>query len=156
MPVHDEIPSARPAFDPLIELAADTLRGDVRDSLLNWFKAQPKSWPFMAEREQRDLANAADRFAETLVKQACQIIASGERPCVVAKLVEYKEKDGIEAKLKFDGKAETVVALHEACGREVLLVTSGAEEYLGEAGEAEIDPDEPRMRGIGDEYDDQN
>ena len=156
MPRHDPIPSKTPpADDPLIELAADTLRGDVRDSLLGWFKAQPKSWPFMAEREQRDLADAADRYAEQLLKQAVKIIASGERPCTVAKLVEYKEKDGVEAKLKLASKQEVVQALHEAVGREVLLVTVDGAEYMGEAGPADIDEDQPGLRGIGDEYDEQ-
>jgi hypothetical protein len=154
MPKHDTAIEETPEdFDPLIELAADTLRGDTRDALLGWFKAQPKSWPFMAEREQRDLADAADRFAGSLVKQVCQIIAAGERPCIVATLVEYKEKDGVEAKLKLPSKGEVVAALHEACGREVLVVTSGAEEFMGEAGPAKIDAQEPKIPGIGDEYD---
>lgn len=155
MPKHDEIPE-RPfePVEPLVELASESLRGDIRDSLLAWFKAQPKSWPFLSEGEQRDLANSADTYAGTLIKEACKIIAAEERPSIVAKLVEYKEKDGIEAKLKFTSKGEVVAALHEACGREVLLVTSGADEFMGEAGPAEISPDQPDL-GIGDEYDDQ-
>lgn len=153
MPKHDTtIEEPANDFDPLIELAADTLRGDVRDSLLDWFKAQPKSWPFMAEREQRDLADAADRYAATLVKSACKIIAAGERPCIVATLVEYKEKDGVEAKLKLPSKGEVVSALHEACGREVLIVTSGAEEFLGEGAGPQIDADQPKFPDIGEEY----
>ena len=151
VPKHDDTEQPE-TNDPLIDLAADSLRGDIRDSLLAWFKAQPKSWPFMAEREQRDLADAADRFSGELITEACQIIAAGERPSIVAKLVEYKEKDGVEAKLKLDGKSENILALHEACGREVLIVTSGAEEFSGEAGAADIDPDQTKMRGIGDEY----
>ena len=153
MPVHDLLDDTDEPNDPLIDLAADTLRGDVRDSLLHWFKSQPKSWPFMSEREQRDLADAADRYSEQMVKQACQIIAAGERPCIVAKLVEYREKDGVEAKLKLASKGEIVAALHEACGKEVLIVTSGAEEFLGEARGAIIDADQPGIPGIGDEYD---
>jgi Holliday junction resolvase RusA-like endonuclease len=88
--------------------------------MLSWFKATPKPWAQMGEREQRDIADAADRCARQLVKQACQIIAASERPCIVAQLVEYKEKDGVEAKLKLPSKGEVVAALHEACGREVL------------------------------------
>lgn len=154
MPKHDDVIETPEQFDPLIELAADTLRGDIRDSLLDWFKAQPKSWPFMAEREQRDLAEAADRYAATLIKQACKIIAAGERPCIVANLVEYKEKDGVEAKLKLPSKGEVVQALHEACGREVLLVTSGAEEFMGEESGPQIDADQPKFPNIGEEYQD--
>lgn len=154
MPKHDE-PAAPPAddFDPLIELAAETLRGDIRDSLLDWFKAQPKSWPFMVEREQRELADAADRYARMLIQQACKIIAAGERPTIVAKLVEYREKDGVEAKLRLPSTGEVVAALHEACGREVLVVTSGAEDFMEQRADAVIDPDQRPIRGIGDEYD---
>jgi hypothetical protein len=42
-------------------------------------------------------------------------------------------------------------ALHEACGREVLLVTSGEEEFQGEEAPAEIAKDQPEL-GIGAEY----
>lgn len=154
MPKHDDIAPTPDNEDPLIELAAETLRGDMRDSLLAWFKSQPKSWPFMSEREQRDLADAADRYARSVIKQACQIIAAGERPTIVAKLVEYKEKDGVEAKLKLPSTGETVGALHEACGREVLLVTAGAEDFMEQAGDAEIDADQPKFPNIGEDYDD--
>jgi hypothetical protein len=152
MPQHNDTADHDTPEDPLIELAGETLRGDIRDSLLAWFKAQPKSWPFMAEREQRDLADAADRYAKTLITQACKIIAAGERPCIVATLVEYREKDGVEAKLKLPSKGEVVSALHEACGREVLIVTSGAEEFQGEAGGPVIDADNPKFPNLGDEY----
>ena len=152
-PKHDDITGELPeADDPLVELAGETLRGDIRDSLLSWFKAQPKSWPFMDERSQRDLADAADRYSGTLIKQACKIIAAGERPCIVATLVEYKEKEGVEAKLKLPSRGEVVSALHEACGREVLIVTSGAEEFQGEAAPAAIDADQPKFPEIGEEY----
>lgn len=139
--------------NPLVELAADTLRGDMRDSFLSWFKAQPKNWSAMSEQEQRALADAADRYSGTIIKQACQIIAAGERPCIVAKLTEYKEKDGVEAKLKLPSKGEVISALHEACGREVLVVTSGEEEFQGETAPAEIDADQPKFPDIGQEYD---
>ena len=137
---------------PIPTLAADTLRGDVRDSLLDWLKATPKPWSQMAQAEQHNLADAADRFARTLVKEVCQIVASNERPCIVAQLVEYKEKDGVEAKLKLASKGEVVAALHEACGREVLLVTSGYEEFSGQAADAEIDADQPAFPALGEEY----
>lgn len=139
--------------NPVINLASDTLRGDVRDSLLAWLKASPKPWSQMSEAEQRTQADAADRYADTLVREACKLIAANERPCIVATLVEYKEKDGVEAKLKLPSRGEVVASLHEACGREVLVVTSGAEEFLGQAADAAIDKDQPEMRGIGEEYD---
>lgn len=133
--------------------AADTLRGDVRDAMLSWFKATPKPWGQMGEHEQRDFVDTVDRVATQIVKQACEIIAANERPCIVAKLVQYTEKDGVEAKLKLASTGANVAALHEACGSEVLVVTSGFEDVAGEAAPAEIDADQPGIPGIGDEYD---
>lgn len=138
---------------PLAAMAADTLRGDVRDALLAWVKQTPKPWSQMTEVEQRDLAGRADSFSRAILRQACQFIAANERPVIVANLVEYKEKEGVEAKLKLASTGANVAALHEACGREVLIVTSGYDEVSGEAGEAEIDADQPGIPGIGDEYD---
>lgn len=152
-PVHDDPNAPGEELDPLIELTSETLRGDIRDSLLDWFKAQPKAWPFLSEREQRDLADATDRYARQLIKSAAKLIAAGERPTIVAKLVEYKEKDGVEAKLKLPSTGECVASLHEACGREVLLVTSGAEDFMEEGGPPKIDADQPPIPGIGEEYD---
>lgn len=150
MPKHDENTAAE-IVNPVVDLAADTLRGDIRDSLLSWFKAQPKNWGAMTETEQRDLADAADSYSYTVIKEACRIIAAGERPTIVATLVEYKEKDGVEAKLKLPSTGEVVAALHEACGRAVLVVTTGAEEFSGEKGPAEVEADQPDL-GIGAEY----
>jgi hypothetical protein len=71
----------------------------------------------MNEAERRDLADATDRYSYELVKQACEIIASRERPSIVGKLEQYTEKDGVIAKLKFGSTAEVVSALHEPAGR---------------------------------------
>lgn len=154
MPKHDEpLAADEPDFDPLIELSADTLRGDIRDAFLGWFKSQPKSWPFMSESEQRDMANAVDSFSYGLIKRAAKLIAGGERPTIVAKLVEYREKDGIEAKLKLAPTGDIVAQLHEACGQEVLLVATGAADFSGQRDDPAIDADQGKLRGIGDEYD---
>jgi hypothetical protein len=152
MPKTDKTPATDPG-EQLIELAADTLRGDVRDSILAWFKAQPKAWSQLGEREQKGVATAIDAYSARMVKTVAEIIARGERPCVVAKLVEYKEKDGVEAKLKLGSTEDVIRALHEACGQEVLLVTTGLENYTGEQAPAEqhVERDQ-RDLGIGAEY----
>lgn len=160
MPKHDE-PKKRASegdedYVPVVELAADTLRGDVRDSIMSFFTAQPKSWPFMSEAERKDFARALDRYSYELVKQACTIIATGERPSIVGVLKEYREKEGVEAKLKFPSTENVVTSLHEACGQDVLVVTSGFELFSGEQKEADeiVPPDQGKL-GIGEEYQEQ-
>jgi phosphoserine phosphatase len=156
MPQHDEPngPEAGAEIEaPVIELTAETLRGDVRDSLLSFIKAQGKAWPYMNETERRDLATSLDRYSYEVLKQACRLIATAERPSIVGQLKEYREKDGVEAKLKFGGTEEAVSALHKACGQEVLLVTSGFDLFTGEQDKAEahVPPDQGDL-GIGSEY----
>lgn len=129
----------------VVDLAAETLRGDLRDAVLEWFKGTPKAWHVMSEAEQKAFAGRADSFAAQLVREACSIIAAAERPTIVARLVEYKEKEGVEAKLKLPSTGETVAALHAACGQDVLLVTAGAENFGGQRGDAQIDADAPEL-----------
>ena len=143
-----EMPDDESDQDHLIDLAEGTLRGDVRDSLLGWIKTLQKPWGAMSESEKRNLADAANRYARTLVRTACKLIAANERPVIVATLAEYKEKDGVEAKLKLAGTAQNIVELHNACGKEVLIVTSGSEQFDQEGGPAEIEPDAPEFPGL--------
>lgn len=156
MPKQDAPTSEDPEGDmnPLVEITAGTMRGDVRDALMAWIKARPKMWPLMSETEQRDAYNSADSFGWEICKQIAERIAAEERPTIVAKLVEYKEKDGIEAKLKLSATAENIVALHKACGLEVLLVASGIEQFSAEASPPDINPDQPIM-DLGGEYENQ-
>lgn len=149
-----DIDDDAPDFElPAAKIAADTMRGDIRDVFLNWFKATPKPWDQMSEQEQRDFAAASDRAAGELIKQACKLIAAAERPSIMARLVEYKEKDGVEAKLELPSTGDVVAALHEVCGREVLLVASGEEEFQGQAADAQIDADQLAFPNLGEEYD---
>jgi hypothetical protein len=79
----DQPKTDEPTAEPITELAADTLRGGLRDAMLSWFKASPKPWAQMGEREQRDIADSADSCARQL-GQACQSIAAIERAVIVA------------------------------------------------------------------------
>jgi hypothetical protein len=130
---------------PIGELAADTLRGDIRDAMLSWLKAQRKPWGEMAEHEQRGVVSAVESAADNLVRQACLQIASKERPFIRATLVEYGEKEGIQAKLKLASTGEVVSFLHESVGRHVLIINSGIDEFSEERAPAAVDPDQPSL-----------
>lgn len=137
------------------EVVADTLRGDMRDNMLAWFKAQPAHWQALTEAQQGNLAYSLDRFCEGLIARVCNIVATAGRPSIRARLVQYAEKDGIEAKIKLASTSEVVAYLHEACGRDVVIVMPATEEFMGERAQAKVDPDQPAIPGIGEEYDEQ-
>lgn len=123
------------------ELTSDRLKGEMRDRVLGWIKAMQKPWQQMSEMEQRNFAGAIESSCAGIIREAVNIIAANGRKCIVSTLEQYTEKDGLKITLKAFGKGETVAALHEACGREVLLVATGAEEFLG-ADDPEIDGDQ--------------
>lgn len=53
-----------------IDLAVDTLRGDLRDAMLDRFKNTKRPWAAMTEKEQTEVANAFDSAARHLVTRA--------------------------------------------------------------------------------------
>lgn len=128
-----------------IDYAEETLTGDMRDTVMGWLKHTPKPWQQMSEMEQRHMADTILNGCEDIVRKAVNIIASNKRACIRAVLEQYTEKDGLKITLKAFGRSETVVALHEACGQEVLIVVASSDAFEGERAEVDIDKDEPNL-----------
>ncbi len=125
-----------------IDLVADTLTGDMRDAILGIIKAQPAGWLLMTQAQQKEYAASVEKICEDIVRRAVRLIASEGRRCIVATLEQYVEKDGIKATLKMMPRMETVQALHEAVGGEVLLVAATAEGFRGERAPVQTDADQ--------------
>lgn len=125
-----------------IEMVADTLTGDMRDAILGIVKAQPAGWMLMSQMQQREYASHIEKVCDDIVRRAVKLIAAEGRRCIVATLEQYVEKDGIKATLKMFARPETVQALHEAVGGEVLLVAASADGFRGERAPAAVDEDQ--------------
>jgi hypothetical protein len=83
MPKHDKPIAEEPEdreidIAPVVELTAETLRGDMRNSVLDFIKAMPKGWAFMSEAERRDVANSLDRHSFEILKAG--VPGSSRRP----------------------------------------------------------------------------
>lgn len=137
--------NVEPVTDDTEEMAVGTLKGDIRDWLLDRLKQQQKPWEQMSEAEQADLIAQAEMAAGDMVRRAVRMIAAEGRKVIVAQLEQVTVKDGI--------KAVVTLSKHDACrhdlvdaqGKDVLIVVADAGDYMGAKGEAVPDADSPGL-----------
>lgn len=133
--------------DPVdvIEMTESTMLGDLMAVVLQELKAAPNCWQKMSEQEQDDTIHRVENTCRQAVRQACHLIASGNRPTLVATVEKVEFKDGVKAVLamgKFDPSRHD---LADATGDTVLVVVSGAGQYMGGADEHQADPDQAEI-----------
>lgn len=124
----------------LIDLAAETLTGDIRDFLLDRVKTMGKPFVAMTEDEQSDQIHAAKEAAESLVRKAVEIIASGGKKSMIGKLIKISVKDNIQVQINFNKEDEQRHDLIDAAGMSVSVVLADAAPYVGERAPAEPTP----------------
>ena len=125
-----------------IDLAAATLTGDVRDFLLDRVRTLGKPWVAMSEDEQSDQIHAAKEAAETVVRRACEIIASGGKKSMIGTLIKIAVKDKIQVQVDFSKQDEQRHDLIDAQGHTVSVVLADAEPFTGERAPAEATPNQ--------------
>lgn len=128
-----------------IELASETLVGDVRDFLLDRVKGIQKPWEKMSEYDQRDQIYAAESAARTLVRKSVKMIAAEGRKVITGNLEQVTVKDGIKAVITLSKADECRHELIDSCGQAVLVVVADTESFSGEREEAIPDPDQPEL-----------
>lgn len=129
-------------IDQSIDLAVNTLSGDIRDFLLDRVKNLGKPWPAMTEQEQRDQIYAAKDAAERLVRLTAELIAAEGRKALVGKLVKVSIKDKIQCQVDFNKEDEMRHELIDSQGFSVLLVVADAEPFTAERAPAEPTPNQ--------------
>jgi hypothetical protein len=134
------------------DMALKTLRGDLRDALLEVFKHRPKPWSACSEMEQRDIAGALDDVAEKLINKAARIIASEGGDAVSATLESVTMKDGLKITAKAVFSIDAVDMLAGAQGGEILIVNSDSRRMMRHRAPVKIDKDQSELIG-GDEGD---
>lgn len=133
-------------------LQSATLAGDIRDTLLDLFKTRTKTWSEMTQDEQRDIGRALEYAARELVIATVDVIRSdGMSDPVKAIVKSYADSGDIKATLivKTDPagdvpaqEAKAIDTLHKARGKLVLITIASHEDYLGERGPLETQPDQ--------------
>lgn len=132
--------------DETLLARSDTLRGDVRDAVLNLIKGLKKPWAKTSEIDQAQIISDADRLARRLAGDAVRLIASrGEDKFLEGQLDQFTAKDAIKATVSFSGHAQGRDFLFDGVGGRVLLVLLDDEEIMGETAAAEPEADQPAL-----------
>lgn len=130
-----------------VEVAVETLTGDVRDFILDRLKHEQskRPWHERSEADQRDTIHQVEAAVERVVRQAVELIAASGRRTIRATLEQVTVKDGITGKVvmsKFDAQRH---ALMDATGATILIVVADSDQFSGERAPAEIKPDQPEL-----------
>jgi len=125
-----------------INLAADTLVGDLRDAMLGRIRAMKKPWEQMNESEQRDTVEQFTNASKHLTQRAVELIAKNGRNTINATLESFTVKDGVKCVIKAPTTEEAILQLTHAQGHPILLVASASAQYEGERAPVALDPDQ--------------
>lgn len=138
-----------------VEMAAETLTGDLRDLVLDLIRHTPRTWREMTEAQQRDVAETVEAKMATAVRRACILLGAAGRRTIVAELEQYKQKGpAAVATLKLPATSENMLTLVGVCQRPtatVQILTVDATPFVGERAPAEIDADQPEIPLDGDD-----
>lgn len=130
--------------DTTLELAADSMLGNLIAVCLDEIKAAPDVWPKLNEHQQGDVIDRVRRQIETAIRQAVHLIAADGREVIAADLEQITAKDDIKAVLKLARHDERRHALLDAVGKPVLIVVAGNSQFLG----GEIPAPEPNQADL--------
>jgi len=115
-----------------IQLAADTLSGDLASFLIDNIRNLESAYRYLPESEQRRLITAASESARYVVERAVAIIASKGRAAIPIR-VKKVENDGDKIKVTIEANKEDEHrhALFDAAGSLAFLTVADPEEFLG-------------------------
>ncbi|HEV2540244.1 MAG TPA: hypothetical protein VGU03_11105 [Frateuria sp.] len=136
-------------------IAAETMTGDLMAALIDEMKTMPRPWPAMSEQDQQDVIYRAQERVQSAIAQAVNIIASDNRPTIVATVESVTVKEGIKAVLTLPKSDQQRHDLFDAAGQAVLLVVAGRAPYSGGADQVQADPDQPSLNGFGESAQDE-
>lgn len=135
------------------DLQLDTLRGDIRDAMLNRIRHMKTSWGLCTEAEQAEIVNGLELTAGHLVRSVVRQLTAHEFPHAVVTLGEVKigGTKGIEAKITCPNIEVNRNTLGDHVGEMVQIVMIDSDKFMGERDPADIQPDQGDMFGASPE-----
>lgn len=128
-----------------IEIAADTLTGDIASFLVDFLRQEECAFKYLSEEDQQEKIEQANRAAFNLVERAVNIIAGDGRESIPVS-VEKMTHDGkkIQVTLNVNKADEHRHALLDATGFAARLTVADTTKYEGGEG-PQADADQPEL-----------
>lgn len=134
---------------PAVELARETLLGDLMSLVIEELKAAPDVWQKLSEHKQDAVIGRVHQRVSDAVRQAVELIASNGRTAIPATLEQVTVKDGIKGVVTVSRTDPNRHDLADAVGRAVMIVVADPAEFSGGAGDVKPDPDQQPLNGFG-------
>lgn len=132
--------------EPVADIAADTMAGDLRDYFLERVKEWSEvPWQRRPAADQRALAQAIEATVRDAVRQAVELIAADGRQPVRGRLVKIAAKEVLQLQIDVIRSETGRHQLIDGIGSMVLVTVADASAYLGSRGPVQIDPDQPQL-----------
>lgn len=133
---------------PIVHLARETLSGDIRDHIVEYLKQNrnPLPWASLPESEQRAVVERAANFANALLRDIVEIVASDGRETITFAVKKVETAKGsIILKLESSFYADAWNALGLAST--VQVIRSDTAPYIGESipGGAHVQKDQAAL-----------
>ncbi|WP_457663970.1 hypothetical protein [Sinorhizobium medicae] len=137
-----------------VDIASDTLSGDLRDVMLTHIRTMETPWSKMSERQQQDKIYAVDKAAHDIVRRAVHMIAADQRDVLEVSVAKFTVADKIKMDVVGNVTSPNIETLADNRGRSALLIFVSPADYFGEREEAKADPDQPAIPFDDDEDED--
>lgn len=136
-----------------IEIARETMTGDVRDALLDQVKHAKLGgtpWAKMTEQQQRGLIDRFSTLADDVVARVARIVAADGRMVISGEVDKLDVKDGkdgalLQARFVCHRSEGSLTSLGMAVGKTVSMLIQDIQPFRGERAPARPDPDQPNL-----------
>lgn len=128
-----------------IEIAAETMLGDMMQLVIGEMRALPNVWEKLSQDRQDEVIGRVQKRCADAVRQCVQMIATSGRTAIPGALDSVTVKDGIKAVVKLSMTDPNRHELIDACGRGVIVIVADAAEFAGGADEIKGEPDQREM-----------
>jgi len=141
--------------EAIVELGIETLRGDIRDRILDNIVRQMPCWTKMSEHEQRTMIGRADEVAGKTVREAIKVVAHQGFDHLVVSTGKWTVKDGLKLEVGASGSVDDITKLAEHGAKPAVLVLAEPSVFFGQRADALADKDQPDLPiDEGDESED--
>src|ERR1700692_5010062 len=131
-----------------VDMASDTVAGDLLGALLQEIKLLPDIWPKIGQGEQDEIIERLRKRVTDNVRTAVGLIASEQRITVVADLKKIVFGDKTEAVFVIADRDPARLDLAECRGQACLIVVTNAGAHMGGLDYVRSDPDQRDLPGV--------
>lgn len=129
-----------------VEIAKETMAGDLIAATIDELKAAPNVWQKMSQKQQQEVIERVTNRVQHNISQAVSIMASEARPVIRAKLAQVTVKDELKAVVLVSKHHPHRHEFIDSSSQEILVVLLNTEQFFGGVGELQADPDQPELR----------